>query len=140
MKPSAIQIFFADEWLTRIWISMFVFFSLIYLYQRISPSLDNFLSISFVFTFTVAVICVTGISYLASLVIGCMILPPIFQYREKLNGAPFKKGDCVIILKRSRRGQTARIDSPGDRIYGAYLHLEDGEKMTLPYTAIARIS
>jgi hypothetical protein len=55
------------------------------------------------------------------------VLPPFYRLRERLNGAPFKKGDTVEILKRPYRGRIARVDSPGDSQYGASVHFIDAD-------------
>ena len=49
------------------------------------------------------------IGFLASLILGSIILFPIYLWRAKLNGAPFKANDEVQIITGPHHGRIGRI-------------------------------
>jgi hypothetical protein len=120
MKTTALQIFFAEDYLGKAWIATFVVSAV--------TAMTGILGISFSSVLLGFSIFVAGaVAYLVSLIAGSCVLPPFYRLRERLNGAPFKKGDTVEILKRPYRGRIARVDSPGDSQYGASVHFIDAD-------------
>ena len=123
MKISPLQYFFAENWLLKIWIAVFITVGIIILYTNYCEVYAVDVSISAHLSFTVLLVLVTIISYLISLVVGSAILPPVFRYIEKINGSPFKNGDRVEILKGKRRGQIATIYDVWSERYQAGLDI-----------------
>ena len=63
---------------------------------------------------------------------------------ERLNGAPYKKGDIVEVLNKPHRGRIAKVDSPGDPQYGAFVHFidaaSDSESTWFAWHSIRRLN
>ena len=125
MKTTALQIFFAEDWLGKAWIASFVLSAVTVMIVHLLPTFA-ILGISFSSVLLGFSILVGGaIAYLVSLIAGSCILPPFYRLRERLNGAPFMRGDTVEVLKKPHRGRIAQVDSPGDPQYGASMHFID---------------
>ena len=142
MKPSAMQLFFAEDWPARIWITAWISAATIGLVKTVPFNAEAFRSLSFVATFVFLFLVVALIAYLVSIILGCIVLPPIFRWRERLNGAPYKVGETVEILCRPHRGTLGEITTVGDDRYGLWVKFEgSAQKSThnFPYTAICRI-
>ena len=143
MKTTALQIFFAEDWLAKTWISAFVLTAVTVMTAKLLPTFA-ILGISFSSVLLGLSILVGGaVAYLVSLIAGSCILPPFYRIRERLNGAPYKTGDIVEILKKPHRGRLAQVDSPGDPQYGASVHFidagPDSESTWFAWTSIRRL-
>ena len=123
MKPTKHQILFAEDWLARVWISGVVISVTAGLLVRFLP-LFKILGFS-LHSVGLAVALVMGalVGYFGSLVLGSCFLPPIYRWREHVNGAPFHAGDLVEILSKPRRGKMARVRAAGDPFYGVLVTL-----------------
>jgi hypothetical protein len=127
MKTTALQIFFAEDYLSKAWIATFVLSAVTVMTAYLFPTFA-ILGISFSSVLLGFSIIVGGaVAYLVSLIAGSCVLPPFYRLRERLNGAPFKKGETVEILKKPYRGRIALVDSPGDSQYGASVHFIDAD-------------
>jgi len=144
MKATPFQVVFAENWMAKVWKVGFVA-------ATISASIIHFIPTFGVLGFSISsfvlvfVILVGGlIAYFASLIFGSCILPPVYRWRERINGAPFETGDVVEILKKPHRGRTARMVSPGNPQYGACVRLSDSgdgsATLNVEWHAIRRLS
>lgn len=125
MKTTTLQIFFAEDWLAKTWIAAFVLSAVTVMIAKLLPTFA-ILGVSFSSVLLgLSIIAGGAIAYLVSLIAGSCILPPFYRIRERLNGAPYKKGDIVEVLKKPHRGRIAQVDSPGDPQYGASVHFID---------------
>ncbi len=135
MKPSPCQIFFADDWLQKTWIGSFVTFAMAYSTIHFLPTFHTLGFSIYSIVLAVVILIAGAIGFLASLILGCMILPRIYFERELMNGAPFQKGDLVVILQKKHRGRLAWVLSPGDPMYGASLKFVDANDSEKPISA-----
>lgn len=132
MKPSRLQIVFAEDWLAKIWISGIVIATMTILVVKLAPS---FALLGFSFSsmwLGLSILLVGIIAYLASLILGSCILPPIYRSRERINGAPFNEGDMVEVMKQPYRGRIAEVISAGDSQYGAFVRFSEAPKDSKP--------
>lgn len=144
MKTTALQIFFADDWLGKTWIAAFVVSAVSVMIAKLLPTFA-ILGISFSSVLLgLSVIVGAAVAYLVSLIAGSCILPPFYRIRERLNGAPYKKGDIVEVLKKPHRGRIAQVDSPCDPQYGASVHFidaaSDSESTWFAWYSIRRLN
>ncbi len=143
MKRTKLQVFFAEDWLGKIWIGGIVTGATIGLLIHFLPTFA-IIGVSFSSVgLGVAILLSSAIAYLGSLVLGSCLLPPIYRMRERINGAPFEEGDYVEIMKKPHRGKTARIAAAGDSQYGAFLILADdvadSKPINIPWRAIRTV-
>ena len=128
------QIFFAENWLEKIWFTAFVGVSVVLHGLMYFPAFAIDHSIVSYGLFVIVLILIGGIAYLVSLIVGCMILPPVFRWRENVNGSPFHIGDQVEILKGSRRGEVVEVYDVWSPRFEARLSL--GDKASEDFTDV----
>jgi hypothetical protein len=133
MKPSSLQIVFAEEWLAKIWIGGIVLVSMTILVIKLAPSFaDLGFSLSSIWL-ALSILLVGIIAYLVSIILGSCLLPPIYRSRERINGAPFYSGDTIEVMKKPHRGRIAEVVSAGDSRYGALVTFTDEHKDSEPF-------
>ncbi len=142
MKPGRLQTLFAEDWLAKLWIGGIVAGVTIgFILQLLSTFAILGISLSSL-VLGVAILLLSVIAYLASLVLGSCLLPPIYRMRERINGAPFQAGDLVEIMRKPYRGLKGEIIGAGEPRYGAFIRLEnvpDGSKpLNIPWHAIRK--
>jgi hypothetical protein len=76
------------------------------------PSVATFSDWRSLLSFAVVVIVSSVLGFLVGVVAASMMLPPIYEFRERLNGGPFKVGDSVQILVGPHRGKISTVVSP----------------------------
>lgn len=76
------------------------------------PSFAAFSDWSVFLLFAVVLIVSPVLGYFLGFVVGSMILPPLYEMRERLNGGPFKAGDSVQILVGPHSGQITTVVGP----------------------------
>jgi len=103
------QIFFAEEWPTKLWMAGFIGAGVVTAFDILLPTFLTLDSLWMYGLFALSLVIIGAISYLVSIIAGGIMLPPIFNLRAKLNGAPFAVGDQVEILKQPRRGTLTSI-------------------------------
>lgn len=140
MRALWFQKAFARDWLAKIWLGSIVIITFTILLFSLLPRIQDQLLSFNTMIIVLAILAVTVISYLVGLVAGSCIFPPVYRFVEKMNGAPFHKGDRVEILTKKNADNIAQVIEAGDCRYGASVILEnDSELIRLSWHQIRRI-
>lgn len=142
-NASTLQKLIANNWLAKIWIGAFLIAALAIQIVQHTPSFRAF---GFSWTsalLVIAMITMEVIVYLVSFIIGCMVLPPIYRWCERLNGAPFQEGNTIEILSKLHPGKTAIVtkSSAMDRMLAAKLidSTANTEDLILPWNTVRKL-
>jgi len=76
------------------------------------PQRSTFTDWRSLLSFLAVVIISPVLGFFVALFAGSVILPPVFELRERLNGGPFKAGDSVQILIGPHKGEISQVVSP----------------------------
>ena len=144
MKPTRLQVIFAEDWLARIWVGGIVLSATIAMAAFFTPTFAV-LGVSIASAGLILVILLTAaIAYFVSLVLGSCLLPPLYRARERVNGAPFETGDTVEVLRKPHRGKTALVVSPGHPQYGIFVSLsgdlKDPKPLNLAWHSVRKLT
>ncbi|HKS23326.1 MAG TPA: hypothetical protein VJZ76_11040 [Thermoanaerobaculia bacterium] len=96
MQPTRLHYFFAQDWPFTIWIAAFTIAFSAGAIRLFGPAV-------------IGVAAVTLIGLLVGFLTSLVVLPPLYRYRARINGAPFRKGDTVRILRGRHRGTVAEV-------------------------------
>jgi hypothetical protein len=113
MQPSFRQLFFAQNWPMKIWLTVFpICCTTFALWYSGGPTALGVAGTNA----TIVVSLVAG--FLLAVVLFSLLLVPIHQWQARKNGARFHVGDQVYILAGPHRGRTARVysHSQGDTV------------------------
>ena len=142
MKRTTFQVIFAEDWLAKIWIggivtSVVLALGIFFLptFAVLGVSIDSAGLILGILLIGVAAYCV-------SFPLGSCILPPIYRWREHLNGAPFEDGDEVEVLKRPNRGRRTQVVAAGTPQYGMSVSFpeDDSDPLNLAWHSVRKLT
>jgi len=133
-KPTLWQRFFADGWLFKLWgssVTIGVVFVVFISLGLPWIALSNFLTLGLtIFLLLVVVL----IGWLIALISGSLVLPPFYRWRERLNGAPFREGEVVVILEKPFCGRVTTVRKVWGERYQVRLDL--GEEAERDFTDV----
>jgi hypothetical protein len=105
------QRFVAEDWPFKIWFALvagiWLLVNVLYLWPYASPINDLWAVLLFVSTSAVSCIIMFGID----LILGSLLLSPIYMFQATRNGAPFEPGDVVCILAGRAKGRSVKVYS-----------------------------
>jgi hypothetical protein len=111
-RPSILQIFFAHQWPMRLWLGGWTLGIAAAAISATEPRFAMFSDWTGFLLFVVVVIVSPLLGFFLGIFAGSVILPPLYELRERLNGGPFKAGDSVQILVGPHSGRITTIVSP----------------------------
>lgn len=127
-RITIVQRFFAHGWPAKLWIAAWVLGSLFVVIDACEPTLALFSDVRALLSFAAAVVIAPLLGYFLALFVGCIVLPPVYELRERLNGGPFKPGDTVRILVGPYAGRITQVESSWQgRAYRVNLGPEERE-------------
>src|SRR5688572_851606 len=107
MRPTIGQYLFAHQWPIRAALLGGTFGMMVWTAAALVPVLEPG---AWAVVWCAFLIVVSGLlGLLASLVASAVFLPPLYQVRGLLNGAPYAVGDHVRVLVGPHRGRVARV-------------------------------
>jgi DNA-binding transcriptional LysR family regulator len=95
VQPNRLHYFFAHDWPLRIWLAAFAA-------AFAAGAVRLGLGVAIV-----AVVALMGL--LIGFLFALVVLPPLYRRRARVNGAPFRKGDTIRVLRGPHRGAVARV-------------------------------
>lgn len=110
-KPTRLQIFFAQNWPVRAWLTAVPATVVVLAIRECEPSLATFQSWQAAFSFLIVLVISPLLGYFGAILAGVFIFGPMYHTRGLLNGAPFKERDTVQILAGPYRGQITTVYS-----------------------------
>lgn len=111
MKPTRIQYFYAQGWPLKIWLTLSPLVFGAVAVRTCEPSLATLKNWRLLFSLIGIFLIWAMLGFFVGLVLGSIILPPLYHYRAIRNGGPFKPGDVVQILVGPHRGRVVRVHS-----------------------------
>jgi hypothetical protein len=111
MKPSFMQLFFAQHWPAKFWLAVVAVVSVFLAGQACEPSLSSLRDWHFLILFAVVLVLAPIFACCTSVILIGIILGPIYRLRGRMNGAPFQVGDKVQILVGPNRGRVVPVDA-----------------------------
>jgi len=143
MKPSFMQMFFAQHWPLKIWIAVIGVVSIIMAGRACEPSWSSFHDWRFLILFVSVIILAPVFACYTSLIIVWIFLGPLYRIRGRMNGAPFHPGDSVQVLVGPNRGRVFQVDVIWEERGQVCLELGEprkkGVKFAFTYTEVFRV-
>lgn len=110
-QPTRLQIFFAQNWPIRAWLTITPVIVVVLAVNACEPSLALCQSWQAVGFYLIVLIISPLLGYFGAVLAGVFIFGPMYYSRGLLNGAPFKEGDVVQILAGPHRGSVTTVYS-----------------------------
>ena len=108
-KPTRLQIFFAQNWPIRLWLTAIPLLVLGVAIWACEPSAATFRSWQAAGLFLVAIIVAPPLGFFGGVLVGIFIFGPMYYSRGLLNGGPFKAGDTVQVLVGPHKGTVTTV-------------------------------
>jgi len=109
MKPNRIQYIFAKDYPLAAWFLAFALFSAALVIKECQPSTAVFLDLPYLLLFLFSLLLAPVLGFFLSLPFAWVLVRPLYDFRARLNGAPFYPGDRVRILVGPHCGRVANI-------------------------------
>ena len=111
MKPTRMQVFYAQDWLGTVW---FVAFPLLFVLAAIhicEPTISLLTDWRYLIYFIVTILIALLLGFFSSILLGWPILGSLYYDRCLKNGGPFHEGDYFQILAGPHKGRVVQVYS-----------------------------
>lgn len=110
MTPTRLQYFFAGPWLWRCWMAGWALTAVVMAVWASGIRPSTIAAQPLTALWLVLIVPLAGaLGVVGGVFPGVLILGPLFHARGVLNGAPFAKGDAVILLAPAHRDRTVLV-------------------------------
>jgi hypothetical protein len=110
------QYLFAKDWPLKVYFAVVAILGVWVAVVTCHPSVAMFRDWLYLLLFIVSIVVAPVLFCFLSLPCACMVLGPLYYFRARLNGAPFRVGDRVRILVGPHRDRIVQVyDVWGER-------------------------
>ena len=103
------QIFFAQDWPLRIWLTVGSVAAFVASVRACDVSMTTFSAWQPALWVLVVAVVSPMLGYFAAILLGVFIFGPMYYSRGRINGAPFKERDVVQVLTGPHRGKITTV-------------------------------
>lgn len=132
-KPSLLQRFFATCPLGVLWLAAAMIAAMFLALEAVGFTVDHLRDWRTLTWTALAAPLVLAVGSFGGLILGSVVLGPIYAWREWVNGGPFRAGDRVLIIGGRHKGTITRVAGPWQ---GLSVRLELGKEAAEAFSDI----
>ncbi|MFP4052741.1 MAG: KOW motif-containing protein [Phycisphaerae bacterium] len=132
-KPTRTQRFFASDWPRKAWLVLLPSACVVAVLFLLPPQSDALLNWRFVLWLVLSVLAAAAAGFCAAILLGWILLGPVYAERERANGGPFEPGDRVQILAGPHRDKIVHVR---EKWQGNQVRVDLGERDDERFTEV----